>query len=536
MKKIIYILLFAVVTCVGFVQCTKTTKDFTFSINPTPFDHTVTVNFYDAGNPGTPPPNITISISGQSANDVYEISGVKQYSVVDGILSLGLLYKANPTEGSPATFTIKASAPGYLDALIPVSIKADQPIKLFSISMIKKDAPPSGVNVNETNTNLQGDSTAAPVVIPPPPTAGPDDQVVTIDIPAGTSFKDAAGNVITGSTLTSTVVSFNSTDPASLNAFPGGTASDAIKDQSGATVSGRFRTAGFADITMAVGATEVKTFTKPVTLHMSVNPNQINPAAGANFAAGQTIPVWSYQIATGQWSYEQVATITDDGSGGLEAAFQTSHLTYYNLAVMENICNSSSVVFNTGLSSPESFLIDIFAANDPNIPVVAGFLVQVGNGETVTFDNVPTGNLTVKVYRNTAANSQSNFTIRDGNPVGVYSGALCGNTPTISLNIPVLTPITFNIQGQCPNSSTNPIVRPTVDVWYRATGSNAAYQLLGQVQQGYFQTTNLTLNSTYDFKVIWGGNKVFLKTRTVDSTNYQRTIVVPQDQIATFCN
>ncbi|KAA5536261.1 hypothetical protein F0919_00925 [Taibaiella lutea] len=531
MKKILYIAVALFSVC--FTQCTKPTKDFTFSINPKPFDHTVTMNFYDPKT-AKAPANITLTITGQNANDVYEISGVKTYNVVDGIISLGLLYKANPTEGNPATFTVKAEAPGYLTALIPITIKAGQPIKLVNVSMVNIDNPPSGVNVQQTSTPLTGGSTATDVVIPPPADAQPGDQVVSIDIPSGTSFKDEAGNVITGSTLTSTVVSFGSTDPGSLSAFPGGTASDNIKDASGNTVAGRFRTAGFADITMAVGNTDVKTFSQPITLHMGIDGTQINPATGTLFAAGQTIPVWSYQIATGQWSYEQVATITN-GANGLEASFPTSHLTYYNLAVMEDICNSSSIVFNTGLASSESFLVDIFAANEPNIPLVSGFLVQVANGGTVTFDNVPTGNLNVKVYRNTAANSQSNFMVRDGNPVGVYSGALCGSTPTITLSIPVLTPINFDIQGQCPNNSTNPIVRPTVDVWYRATGSGSAYQLLGQVQQGYFSTTNLSLNSTYDFKVIWGGNKVFLKTRNVDAVNYQRTIVVPQDQIATFC-
>jgi len=534
MKKALYIAVALFSVC--FTQCTKPTKDFTFSVNPKPFDHTVTMSFYDAANPGKPPPNITITVTGQNANDVYEISGVKNYNVVDGILSLGLLYKANPTEGSPASFTVTATAPGYLSATIPVTIKYDQPIKLINVSMINKAQPPAGVNVQETNTPLDpSGATSTDVVIPPPAGAAPEDQVVSIDIPSGTAFKDAAGNVVTGTTLTSSVVSFNSTDPASLNAFPGGTASENIKNESGATVAGRFRTAGFADINMNVGGTEIKTFTQPITLHMGVSSTQINPATGTLFAAGQTIPVWSYQTSTGQWSYEQVATITDNGSGGLEANFPTTHLTYYNLAVMENICATSSVMFNTGLTTSETFLVDIFAANEPNIPVVSGFLVQVANGQTVSFDNVPTGNMNVKVYRNTAANSQTNFTIRDGNPVGTYSGALCGSTPTITLNIPVLTPITFDIQGQCPSSSANPIVRPTVDVWYRAYGSGSAYQLLGQVQQGNFSTTNLNLNSKYDFKVIWGGSKVYLKTKIVDSTSYHRTIVVPQDQIATFC-
>lgn len=532
MKKIIYIAV--ALFSIGFTQCTKRTKDFTFSVNPVVFDHTVTMMFYDGKDPSKAPPGLKVTISGDAANDVYEFSGTKNYSVVDGILSLGLLPAANPSEGKAANFTVTASAPGYLTTSTPVSIVVGQPTKLVNVSMINTAEPPAGVNVNQSNTGLAGNQTPTPVVVETTP-AAPGDQTVAVDIPAGTSFKDAAGNTITGATLTSTVISFSTNSAASVSAFPGGTVSSNIIGQNGSPATGRFQTAGFASITMEVGTTTVKTFSQDITLHMSLNADQKNPSNNQPFAAGQTFPVWSYQTETGQWKFEKMGDIVDDGSGGLEVAFTTNHLTYYNLAILDNICATSSIIFNTGLPSAETFMIDVYAENNPTIPVIAGYLIQVADNGTVNLQDVPQGNMNVKVYRNTAGNSQTNYMIRE-TAIGSYSGALCGTTPTIALSIPTLTPITFDIQGQCPSNSQNPIVRPTVDVWYRTTGSNSAYSLLGQVQQGFFSTTNLTVGTTYDFKVVWNGSQVFLKTRNVDSTSYNRTIVVPQQYQSTFCN
>lgn len=534
MKKIIYLSM-ALLSIGTFTQCTKPTKDFSFSINPKPFDYTVAVKFYDAATPGVPPSNITLTLSGDASSSVYEISGVKTFNVVEGIISMGILPAVNPTVGHPTKFLITATCPGYLPAQIPVTITAGQPTELINVSMINLTKPPAGVNVDQKHTALVGNTTPAATNLSTPAAAA-NDQVVAIDIPAGTGFNDASGAPISGSTLNSTVVSFGTNSAASLNAFPGGNVSDNIIDASGATVTGMFQTAGFASITMDVSGTTVKTFTQPITLHMGLNPNQVNPSTGNAFHAGDSFAVWSYQTETMQWKYEKNAVIVNNGTA-LEAVFQTSHLTYYNLAILNNTCSSASITFNTGLDHAETFLMDIFTANDPNIPVIAGYMVQVADGGVVNFTNLPQGNLNVKLYRNTANNSQTNFMVRDGNPVGTYTGALCGGNTGINITIPAAVQnIYFNIQGQCPSNSANPVVRPTVDVWYRLANASGEYQLLGQVQQGYLTTSNLTYQSSYDFKVIYGGTHVYLKTKTVDSTYYQRTVEVPADQIAVFCN
>ncbi len=444
MKKLVYLLVAVASLC--FTQCTKPTKGFVFTVSPNVFDYTATLKFYNAATPGVAPTGLTLTISGDAAASVYEISGVKTFNVVDGIITMGILPGVNPTSGKPTKFVVTAKAPGYLDAQVPVVITAGQPIKLINVSMINLAAPPSGVNVAQTSTALTGGATSTPVSVATP-TANPGDQVVTIDIPAGTSFKDAANNTLSGNTLHSTVVSFGTNSAGSLNAFPGSTVSSNVVDQTGSTVAGMFQTAGFSSITMDVDNAVVKNFSQPITLHMGVNPDQVNPKTGVKFVAGDIFPIWSYQTETMQWKYEKDATIVNN-AGSLEAVFTTTHLTYYNMAILNNICTSASIQFATGLANQESFLMDVFTQTDPNIPVVAGYLIQVADNGTVDFSNVPTGNLVVKVYRNTPANSQTNFAVRDGSPVGTYTGTLCGGTSNIALSIPVTQNITFNIQGQ----------------------------------------------------------------------------------------
>ncbi|WP_118976654.1 hypothetical protein [Taibaiella koreensis] len=531
MKKIFIAIL--AVSSMLFTQCTKPTEGFTISINPDVFDNVVAVKFYDAATPGVAPSGIRLTISGDQAQSIYEISGHKIFNVVDGVISLGLLPAAAPAEGQPALFVINAEADGYLPVRVPVTILAGQATKLVTISMVNLNNPPPGVTVVQQNTTLTGNAVPATETIATPTTKSP--VATTVSLPANTRFNDAAGNAISGSTLKTTIAHFNTLEAASLNAFPGsGFHSDDITDETGNRVSGNFRTAGFCNIDMALDGKAVKTFSQPVNVKIDVRNDQVNPRTGAAFAAGDVIPVWSYQIETGKWAFEKNGTIVSNG-GKLEVDFTTTHLTYYNLAFLDNVCLEARATIVTGLPSAESFLVDIFPEGETAIPAIAGAIMQVENNGVAAFENVPQGNVTMKVYRNTANNSQTDWKVREATPLAVYTGALCGNQPTITLNMPSLTSILFDIEGRCPSNSANPYVRPSVDVWYRIKNIGE-YQLLGHVNQGKFQTTNINFQSTYDFKVIWGGSRVYLRTKYVDSTSYTRTITVPENEQQHFCN
>ena len=531
MKKV-FIALLALGSMV-FTQCTKPTDGFTISINPDVFDNVVAVKFYDAATPGVAPTNVKLTITGDDAQSIYEISGYKQFNVVDGVISLGLLPKAAPTEGKPAIFVINAEAEGYLPVRVPVTILQGQVTKLVTVSMVNLDNPPPGVTVVQKTTALTGSAIGTAESIATPTGSG-SNVGTALELPTGTTFRDASGNQINGATLNTTVVHFNTKEAASLNAFPGsGFHSDDITDENGNKVSGTFRTAGFSNIDMKLNNTEVRTFNQPVNLKIGVSSDQVNPKTGVPFAAGDQIPVWSFQIETGKWIFEKQGTVVNN-AGKLEVAFTTNHLTYYNLAFLDNVCAEAKASFVTNLPSAESFLVDIYPQGENVIPAIAGYIMQVENNGVASFENVPQGNITMKIYRNTANNSQTDWKVRDAQPLATYTGALCGSQPSITLNIPSVTPILFDIEGKCPSNANNPYIRPSVDVWYRLQGKGE-YQLLGHVDQGKFQTTNIDYHSMYDFKVIWGGSKVYLRTKFIDSTSYTRTITVPENEQQNFC-
>jgi len=533
MKKIIITLL--ALGSLGFTQCTKPTKDFSISINPDIFDNVVAVKFYDGATPGVAPKDVKVTITGEVAQSIYEVSGYKNFTVVDGVLSVGITPKAAPKEGSPVVFVINAEAEGYLPVRVPVTIVAGQETKLITVSMVNIDNPPPGVTVVQKTTALSGGQIPTMEAIATP-TVAPADPKTALEIPAGTGFRDASGNALNGAELNTTIVHFNTREAASLNAFPGnGFHSDEITDANGNTVSGVFRTAGFSNIDMVVNGSPVSTFTQPITLKIALDPTQINPGTNAPFAVGDNIPVWSFQVETGKWKYEKQGTVSSE-NGALQVAFTTNHLTYYNLAFMDPVCQVAKATIITGLPSKESFLVDIFPENETSIPAIAGYIMQVENNGVASFEHVPQGNVTLKVYRNTASNSQTNWKIREATPLATFTGNLCGNQPTITLNMPSLTTILFDIEGKCPSNAANPFIRPSVDVWYRATGANGEFQLLGHVSQGRFETTNINAQSSYDFKVIWQASRIYLRTKNIDSTSYTRTIVVPADQQQYFCN
>jgi hypothetical protein len=511
-------------------RCTKPTKDFEFSINAKVFDQTVGVQFYDPKNPAVPPQNITLTIEGPDAGGVYEISGRKVFTVVDGIISLGIHPSLVPTEDKPVEFVLRASAPGYMSVRQPIKVTKGAAVQMMVISMINIDNPPAGVTVVTENVPLTGGSTTADVNIATTPAPG--EPAVSLAIPQGTSFRDVNGNPINGGSLEITMVGFNTLHAGATNAFPGGYASDDITDENGNKIRGLFTTAGFMDVEMSIGGVEVRQFSQPVNMSIGLANGQINPVTGAAFAAGNQIPVWSYNHDNGAWAFEQNATVTENG-GQLSIPFAANHLTGFSGAEVTQLCTSGSIVFNTGLSNTESFLIDIITETG-TFPITK--MVQVGNGAQIQIPELTQESGTINVYRNTAENSQTDWNVRS-TPVGTYTGQFCPGSPiTVNLNVPAATPITFDIQGRCTNSNApNAIVRPTVDVWYRLKNSNSIYSLLGQVQNGYFATTNLNYMSSYDFKVIWNGNTTFLRSKTIDSLSYQREIVVPAAYQQHFC-
>lgn len=550
MKKILYLAVALSAASLTFTQCTKPTKDLSFNVNPEPFDYIVSLQFYDAAKLGAAPSDITLTIEGEQAANIYELSGTKNFKLSEGIIDLGLLYKANPTADAPANFTVIATCPGYLPVRIPISIEEGNHEMAIATSMISLSTPPPGVGVTEDNsfTLTNNANTSVISVATSSTTTDPStSQKLNISIPAGTSFKDADGNTISGSTLKVQAVNFGTSDPAAINAFPGGGngagfTSNNVIDATGKIVSGTFQTAGFADIQMFVDGKEVKGFSQPIQMHMTLNNSDVNVTTGNPYAAGDVVSVYSYQTATGQWKYEQLGTVTVNG-GVKEVTFQASHLTVWNLQPSSAIFPSClKAVLRLKAEAVGTYLVDIYINKYATVPFYTG-VVSITDTSLINIiglQKVPytLGDLNgvVKVYPLNSANSLSNYSKRYAIPYGSYFGPICGGNSVINVAAPTGTnSITyFDITGQCNNNNTQ--IRPTVNVYYRETGSGNTYELLGLVHHGNFATSNLAQGTSYDFMVTWNATVTKLKTKVVDSANYSRIVTVPSTENGNFCN
>jgi hypothetical protein len=520
----------AAMLCLFFSACKKPTDGLTLSIAPQLFDYTVAVQFYNAADPAHPPANISLKIDGKDASGIYEISGNKKLTVVDGFISLGLLSDRNPVQGNPIQFTMQVSAPGYLPLTIPVTIQQDRKVQFLQVAMVNLTTPPAGVSLKKTSIDLNNNTVSSAVSISTPLSQGKQEGV-TLIIPAGTQCKDDAGNTMGGNTLAVTLFHFDARTAASLNAYPGGQRSSSlVKDTTGNTAAHYFQTAGWVYMQCSLDGKPVASFSQGATAIMDVSGQQWNPKAGRNFGSGDLLPLYRFIQGTAAWNATGSTVLTNTG-GKLKAQFSMSWATAYSLAFTGIVCAEPRIVFNTGTTDPEVFRVDIFAPNDEFTPVYSQ-LVQVKDQEAIPFFNLPAGNLTLKVYSYGTDNPLHDFFVHN-QAIGVFNGNACSGNGSVTLDKQNKEPLYFDIQGYCSNTKT--YVRPTFYVLYALPGSGD-FQPLGLVQNGRFSTRNLDVNKLYDFKVIWGGNRSSLVTgKLADTPGDKVTIIIPKTEEASFC-
>jgi len=528
--KNIFKLLFVALCTITFTNCKKPTDGLKINFQANVFDYLATIQFYDVANPSKVLSDINITVSGTNAEYIYEIGGTKNFKVTGNLITLGLHKVVKPAPGQPITFDLLITADGYLNTRKTITMVDGQMQQLVTIPMVNTATPPKGGSVAKQDVTLTGGVTTTVTNIATPLTGGKQEST-SISLPAGTSFKNAAGVTLTGGTLSVTSMHFDTRNAASQNAFPGGYTSSAIKDASGNIVSGYFTSAGFTNIDMSVGGEDVKGFNQPINLATSIDPTTFNPATGTTVAVGDIIPIWAFRVETGQWEFQQNATLALVG-GKMVVNYQTDHLTWFNLGWMSSTCASGSMTFNIpGVSTSEPYLIDVFAGTTTTVRPIVTQVSTVGNGDVLNFANIPEGDITVKVYRSDASSDPTNYTMR-GTLLGSTTATVCGASTSITLSVPTATPIVFDLTGVCSNGVR---VRPTADVFYRLSGSGASYILLGTVRAGTFTTTNLELGKTYDFKSVYK-SKTYAITRLVDSTSYKGDRTMPVSFEGDFCN
>jgi hypothetical protein len=130
--------------------CKKPTENITLVIDTDILKYTALIHVTDGSNGGPAPSDASISVTGDAAGHVYELSGKKAIKLSAGVVTIGLSPNVAPATGAPIRVNLAVSASGYQTAVREVVFEADKKQQLLEIPLSKTG------------------STAPPVVLPPP--------------------------------------------------------------------------------------------------------------------------------------------------------------------------------------------------------------------------------------------------------------------------------------------------------------------------------------------------------------------------------
>lgn len=504
------IMLFAIVSVVA-VRCKKPTEGIDVIVNTSGlFHYTGLVQVVDGS--GNVPNNLSVTVTGANAAAIYGTDGKKTLAAPAGIITFGVHPKMEPTAAAPLKFNLVITGTGYLPLIIPVTVSTLMSNQILKASILNLTVPTTGVSSGSTTAAVTGGTVTSATTLSTPTSAGAPEST-TITIPAGTKLQDASGNVINASSVAISANNFNTSQQNAVDLFPGGGL--AAGNVSGGTQStGVFVPAGFVNVDMTAGGIPVKTFATPINLSMTLDPAFKSPSTGAPLAAGSQLGIYSYDTGTGQWKFEQNATVVNNG-GNLQVNFTTSHLTIFTAA--EFRASLPSIAFH--------FAINWLSAG-ANYPIVVSAAIQNGPAytvfkQTVSIDTavfvltlldklpVPTGTNSIVV----------NFSTQSGVQLGQ---AILTSAGTIDVNVnltqpPLFAPVTLGLRLDCRNAKQAAyVVPPDFVLLYKATGLPASsYNVLGIVTNGTLTTTNLSPTAAYDFRATYGSNSKEVINHTV---------------------
>lgn len=296
------------------------------TVNNNVYKSPILIEFVDANpNSKTLPNDLTVTISGPGKDLVFTDLGGKDFKVAGNLLSVVLGQNANPTESSPVEFTVSVKGPNYVSTNYSIVV-TDLESATYEVPLTNLNALPDGVGaVSKTTLLATGETITVPATSSKP-------EVAKISIAPGTQVKDENGLVINATNVSSTIVQYGTGTEEAANSLPNEGEGNTIKYKDGTTDFGTFLSAGFVDIEMTAGGKNVKSFSTPLDVTLSLNPSYEDPETEAPMNVGDQIPVWSYDKAKDEWTEEGVATIAKDANGNLVANFKVSHLSVWTVA------------------------------------------------------------------------------------------------------------------------------------------------------------------------------------------------------------
>jgi hypothetical protein len=462
------------------------------------------------------PGNIDVTVTGTDAGSIYDFSGTKKIYAPNGVITLGVHPKEIPTASKTLSFNVIIKIPGYEEKNIPMTIAVNQFSQdIKGITMVKTTVPTPYTSVAVKDFPVAANGATASAITFSTPSTNNVPQITTLTIPAGTTFKDATGNTLSGAALTIQVINFDAGDPALVSLFPGGDLSATnIVDKDGKVGAGFFSPAGFNDVRMFLGGIEVKSFSGPISVSIETDPNYKKQGATSILKAGDLLTAHSYEVLTGQFKFETEAPVTSNG-GKLAVSFPTTHLTKFIVGEIFSTsnCTIPEVTFIAPWLAANSTVvtIDIFTLDGTKLLGTSEEVIF--NGTKVLLENLPPFAVSYIVKQGTTTIGAGNIT-----------DPCAGGAITITLPNPA-TPvdlITLLLNVKCPQGQ---ITVPNFDLYYKAVGApDSQYTLLGTVTNGSIKTTLLKVGTSYDFRAFWGNTVKTVNNRPITTADMSETV------------
>jgi hypothetical protein len=528
------ILLLALFTIMGCeVSPTQVIDNLEINRNVGFIKYSLMVEFVDAADPNTAPSNIQMTLEGAGAGGILESGGNKDFKVINGKIFLIVNPSAEPAKGESVDFTIKAKSGGYLPVNYQAHIVYGEELQRISIPMVNLSSPPTGVgHASGVYTLISGTLLGNQSISVNP--SGEKITGATVQIPSGTTFYDLDGKVISGSDLKVDLTHFDAKGENSLASFPGGFTPNTVIGESGKPESIFFATAGFSSIDMTVGGKTVKGFNQPVHVSMSVSSLTNNLTTGKGIAAGDIIPIWSYDIESGVWQFEKSGKVVLE-NGELKINFDITHLTWYNLDFYGNTCPTytTNCFFKTYswygylwnywtcvyTYTPPTGKITIISDVPTyearfgelvivkNNQIIGQKMYKVSNGSEIQFNNAPQELCVFKIYSGTNYYNKGTLLAE--------SAPFLPCSAQFTLKVPLPKPVNVSIKASCYNNTKT--LYPSFYVYYKPTNQNY-YDYLTYINQGKGASSQLKIGSTYDF-MFYFNNKEVKITKTVTSND-----------------
>jgi hypothetical protein len=380
----------------------------------------------------------TLTFGGAGATSLRALGGGALSSVTTstGVAQVELASGVSPSAASPLTFTVTAARSGNVTVTEPVRLTGagatGVDIKMLPLQIT------AGAVVNLPTAAAAGNVTTATAT-----TAG--------SLPATTG---GGGNFVAAATLPATAtqaapVQASVSVPPTVTAFVNGSSTTAaatgtvsaqivVVDPKVATAAAVLppvaavaspatapatvdTLANAAKIVLVDSAgNTINRFSSPITLSLDIPSTVRNPATNAAYSVGDTLPISTFNEATGAWVRKSllngtavVGTVAavDTATGNRKVSFQTDSLSWFAVVVPTTACNNTqftvtpvadgaartfkasfTVTSGQGTASSPQDLADVVIPANSTAPVTVGpFVTTNVPNSSVTLTLTPTG-------------------------------------------------------------------------------------------------------------------------------------------------